>query len=99
MEDAKARTTDPDTSHQAAEAVAPHVRLIQENVLKVFQKYGALTHHSLISLYRRHFGQTTPESTIRTRCKELVVLGRVVDSGQRLAVTGSTRKAILWRLA
>lgn len=92
----RARTTDPDTSHEAAEAIGKDLKELQRRVMEEFDRHGPLTHHRLIQLYREHYGFAA-ESTIRTRCAELVEMGLVEDSGIRQTLRGK-RKAIVWRL-
>jgi hypothetical protein len=90
----RARTADPETSHEAAEAIADRLRELQQRVLDVFHAYGPLTHHRLIALYQSKHGRTA-ESTIRTRCAELTAMGLLRDSGRREKVS-ATRDGIVW---
>lgn len=91
------RVTDPDTSYEAAEAIVPELRELQVRVLALFEAYGPMTHHTLIRLYREQYGPTA-ESTIRTRCAELVSYGLLVDTGRR-DVLLSGRRAAVWARA
>lgn len=95
-----ARRTDPQTSHLAARSVTglPHR---QAAILEAFKAVGRpMTHQQLVAVYGQMFAQGRvpyqSESGIRTRCCELVDLGRVVDSGERSRLC-SGRLAIVWR--
>jgi hypothetical protein len=89
------RPNDPETSHEAAEHIVPTLRELQERVRAVFLDGGEMTQHALIDEYRHRFGWA-PESTIRTRCSELVDAGLVVDTLKRVKV-GSGRNAVVWK--
>jgi hypothetical protein len=89
----KARKTDPQTSHEAAESVN-NVTLTQEYVLKALRR--ARTDVQLIEAYRSmRKAPPASESGIRSRRAELVRKGLVVDTGSR-QVLPSGRKAIVW---
>lgn len=92
----RARNDDPETSHAAAEEISDHLRELQQRVLTLFAEQGPMTHHELIAKYRDAFGKTS-ESTIRTRCAELVEKGLIVDTGAR-ADLESGRRAVVWAL-
>jgi hypothetical protein len=96
----RARTTDPETSHEAAVSVSA-LRQKQDGVLGLLRRMGPMTLEELVSRYRYEMGVTDflpqqSDSGIRTRCSELVRMGLVEDSGQR-ARTASGRKAVVWR--
>ena len=65
-------------------------------MLGLFQQHGPMTHHMLIGKYRLAYGPT-PESTIRTRCAELVDKGLLRDSGKTVLV--GKRHATVWAVA
>lgn len=93
-----ARSTDPQTSWEAARSV--RVRESQELVLHVLMVWGPMTDEQLVErLTNRSIrdGRMSP-SGARTRRSELVDLGLVVDTGQR-TVLASGRRAIVWRAA
>lgn len=102
----RARASHPQTSHDAARSVTD-LRPKQQAVLKVFQwrgKIDGLTHEELIRLYSvyHHFCgyaalPNQSESGLRTRCSELVSLGKLHDSGERREIS-TGRKAIVWKL-
>lgn len=98
---ARARRTDPETSHEAACSVR-RIRESQADVLTVIRAIGPASDESIIESYRKLgelFGfQPQSDSGIRTRRSELVALGVVVDSGLR-GTTLSNRKTILWKVA
>ena len=104
---ARARTTDPDTSHAAAESLDPDVITRNQGaVLRLFEGsdtayQGGLTDAALVTVYEarmavdpEHFPQQSP-SGLRTRRKELTQKGRLRDSGNRVRLD-SGRLAIEW---
>lgn len=96
MSQAKARKTDPQTSHDAAESVKD-ITKTQTFILKALRK--PLTDVALVSAYRGY--KTAPrasESGIRSRRAELVKLSKVVDTGRRVKLA-SGRHAIVWQIA
>jgi len=54
-------------------------------------------HDELIEVYHDVYGKAK-ESTIRTRCSELVTKGLVRDSGKRVLLPTSHRSAIVWEV-
>ena len=92
----QARTTDPQTSHLAAVSVTGLTES-RAAVLRVLREWSeGLTDQVLVEYYRLE--ETHPrqsESGIRSRRHELVVLGLVRDSGQRVKLL-SGRSAIVW---
>lgn len=100
----RARASHPQTSHDAARSVT-ELTAKQQAVFKVARCCdGGFTLEGLVNLYKKMCeGQSydlpkQSDSGIRTRCHELVVLGKVQDSGMRhTMLTG--RKAIVWRVA
>lgn len=101
---AHARTTDPHTSHDAAQSISrDQLRASQTAVLRVLREYGPTSDYMLAENYdtARHMGYDLPRqspSGLRTRRKELVAAGFVVDSGERVTLP-SGRKAIVWQVA
>ena len=94
---AKARKTDPATSHEAAESVKD-VTLTQSFILRVLKKRPR-TDVELIEVFRDY--KTAPnasESGIRSRRAELVRQGLVKDTGIRKMLP-SRRWAIVWTVA
>lgn len=96
MRTAKARNTDPVTSHLAAESV-DHITATQEYVLRCLRR----PRHDveLVDAYRAY--KTAPrasESGIRSRRAELVDRGLVIDTGRRVRLA-SGRYAIVWGLS
>lgn len=91
-----ARTTDPQTSHEAAESVK-NLTETQEYILKALVR--PRTDVDLLDAYRNlKFAPIASESGIRSRRAELVAAGLIVDSGERRK-TPSGRNAIVWKLA
>lgn len=93
---AHARKTDPTTSHAAAASVKD-ITTTQEFILKALRR--PRTDVALVEAYRNY--KTAPqasESGIRSRRAELVALGKVVDTGNRVKLA-SGRHAIVWQVA
>lgn len=92
-----ARSTDPSTSWEAARSVRG-IRESQRAVLVLFRARGAMNDEKLIALYRRHADRLPAQSDsgIRTRRKELVESGLLVDSGRKARMR-SGRMSIVWR--
>jgi len=98
FEHAHARRGDPDTAHQAAEALtAPTLRASQEAVLGLFHQVGPMTDERLVHRYGFGPPRQSP-SGLRSRRHELVVLGKLKDSGRREKLA-SGRLAVVWTLA
>ena len=96
---ARARTSDPDTSHAAAQSLTPEtLRLSQTAVLSVLTAYPAgLTDQGLALVYGNRWPAQS-ESGLRTRRAELVRGGMVVDTGRRERLA-SGRQAVVWAVA
>jgi hypothetical protein len=90
-----ARTADPHTSHDAAEALTgSRVKEVQDNIRSLFAEWGEMSDVFLVELYRRRFEEGIRESTVRTRRHELAVAGELCDSGKR---TANRRPSIIWK--
>jgi hypothetical protein len=97
---AHARTTDPGTSHEAAASLsAPRVRKTQLRLLVILATADdPVDDTELAATYTRTWpGEYVSPSGLRTRRSELVDLGLVEDSGERVRLT-SGRRAVLWRI-
>jgi hypothetical protein len=89
----RARDTDPQTSHDAADSVT-RLTETQAYVLQVLKR--PRTDPQLIEAYRKlKRAPLASESGIRSRRAELVDKGLVQDTGQR-GVTPFGRKSIVW---
>ena len=96
MERARARTTDPYTSHLAAASLGEDkLRESQAAVLRFIKRCGSAgcDDGKLVTSYNGLVPQSP--SGLRTRRAELVRRGLVRDSG-RITVMPSGRKAIIW---
>ena len=94
-QEARARTTDPETSHAAAASVK--VRESQKTVLTLLKQVGPATDDELLEVAIRQQLPITP-SGLRTRRCELVQMGLAMDTGERKRKqTG--RMAIVWSAA
>lgn len=100
---ARARSSDPWTSHAAARSLdAPKLRATQEAVLALFTEFGEMDHALALQSYdewrnARLWPMQSP-SGFRTRVKELVELGHLRDTGKTVLLP-SGRKSIVWAVA
>jgi hypothetical protein len=85
----RTRTGDPDTSHAAAEYIAPKMTAKRLAVLLHFARYKAMTDLELQEAFN-----DPRRSTYRTRRSELVTLKLVEDSGLRKIQQDTKR--IVW---
>jgi hypothetical protein len=97
---ARARSSDPWTSHAAARSLDPAtLRETQRCVLDCFRRFGAMHHERLVDEYdsgRRVLGwRIQSVSGLRTRTKELVDAGFLRDSGRTVRLR-SGRRSIVW---
>lgn len=81
------RADDPDTSYEAAMKAALGASKVRPVVLDLVREDGPLTHDELINWYRRllAFEEGTPrasDSGIRTRLRELVKAGLIVEDAE-----------------
>ncbi len=85
----RARSTDPGTSHEAAEAISSNLRKLQAFVLETLREHpNGLTDYELEEKCGSH------GSTYRTRRAELAEMGLVEQCGHRI-IAGSNRN--VWR--
>lgn len=93
------RSTDPDTSHEAAESIAAERGGSRSAILGVLALIGPTTDTGLIEAYASlaELGEVPYQSPsgIRTRRKELVRQRRVADTGERVQLI-SGRRSIVW---
>ena len=90
-----ARTSDPDTSHEAASYIISKLRELQRFVyieILAADSYG-MTDYELIERCNLKYG-VRPESTYRKRRSELVELGLIKNAGRKRPTTGIRR--IVW---
>lgn len=97
---ARARRSDPETSHAAAASLSvDRLREQQRYVLMLLEIWGPSTD---VQLARFHATDSDAPrmspSGLRTRRAELVRMGKVRDTGGRV-VLPTGRKAIVWGLA
>jgi len=96
---AHARTTDPQTSHQAARTV--NVTRGQQIVLNEFLMYHHMTDEQLIEVLKIRQGSCPDarlsDSGARSRRAELVAIGILKDTGHR-TTTAAGRKTTIWGL-
>lgn len=92
---AKARKTDPATSHEAADSVV-FVTETQDSVYRLLSK--RMTDFELVDVYRKQMrlGKVpfASESGIRSRRSELVALGLVEAKGEDKSLFG--RRCLVW---
>jgi hypothetical protein len=88
------RTSDPITSHLAADSVQG-IRASQRMILGALERHGPGTDEDIFGWLRLE-GHKISLSGARTRRSELVSLGYVEDSGEK-AMLPSRRLSIIWR--
>lgn len=94
-----ARGTDPLTSHLAAESIS-NGELAKTQILVVSCLAGGpMPDFELVEMFQTLFPAVASESGIRTRRAELVKLGLVVDTGDKVKIPDSGRLAIVWGLS
>lgn len=95
----RARSTDPETSHDAAMSVQGITEL-QARIYDLLREHGPMTDVDLIARYRsRHDWPAATDSGIRTRRHELVELRQVVKIGVACERGKGGRAHTLWGLA
>lgn len=98
-----ARRTDPATSHAAAASVAPKAPRVRERVLEILHEHGPLTLDALIGKHRSAevFKGWPPasDSSIRTRCSELVRDGLAEPVSDDVGQSSMGHPARLFRAA
>jgi hypothetical protein len=87
-----ARTTDPETSHEAAQSVTNITPLKQEILQRLMKP---MTDTDLYQLLRTNSRLIVTESGVRSRRSELVQAGLVRDTGERVKLA-TGRNAIVW---
>lgn len=91
------RTTDPDTSKEAAEEITKpggKMKPSQKDVLQVMSRIGDCTQRTLE--VHPHLSTKYSPSRIRSAVSELRHQGKVWDTGSRVRLA-SGRRAIVWR--
>jgi hypothetical protein len=87
-----ARTTDPETSHEAAMSVTNITPLKQEILQRLMTP---MTDTDLYETLRTGSRLIVTESGVRSRRSELVQAGLVRDTGERVRLA-TGRRAIVW---
>jgi hypothetical protein len=87
-----ARTTDPETSHEAAMSVTNITPLKQEILQRLMTP---MTDTDLYETLRTGSRLIVTESGVRSRRSELVQAGLVRDTGERVKLA-TGRRAIVW---
>ncbi len=93
-DNARARFTDPITSHEAADGTADQVKESQSAVYSLLESLGSMADFELIAHLEGHWSP----SRVRTARHELVELGVVADSG-RFKKTPSNFRAKVWQVS
>jgi hypothetical protein len=93
----RARRTDPETSHEAAESVE-NSWTTRQHIWRLLT--NPMTDVELVEVYselvRAGIAPRASESGIRSRRSELVAVDKVQDSGDRVKLP-SGRRAIVWQ--
>lgn len=94
---ARARSTDPGTSHAAAASLSGDViRESQRQVFELFLLHGPMHDQKLLEVAAEAGVRQSP-SGLRTRRRELVDAKKLCDSNER-ATLSSGRKSIIWEV-
>jgi hypothetical protein len=90
--EAKARSTDPETSFEAAESIMPKLNEVQQKV----EEYAISRNRFGFTDYEmnEHFNHTG--STYRSRRAELADRGVIIDTGRRKQRGEGGRNHIVW---
>lgn len=91
---ARARLTDPATSHAAAASV-DNLTATRRRILDVLRVFGPMTDQQIRSTYLQVYDDPISDSGLRTRRRELVDAEYVRDTGRR-ARLASGRNGIVW---
>lgn len=97
------RDTDPVTSREAAERVAPSIPTTRERVRTILSDAGAdgLTHDQMIREHRLREAlsgwPSASESSLRTRCSELARDGEVEAVSGRVGRSTAGNRSVFWR--
>lgn len=95
---ARARRTDPETSHDAAFAFSvSKLRASQYEIFRLLSLFGP-AHDEEIERRAKLHGVKQKGSGIRTRRHELVELTLLRDSGARVTLADSRRESIVWEV-
>ena len=95
---AHARTTDPDTSHEAARSLTSEkLRESQAAVRKVFIVFKEMSDTDLQIYYKSLSLPRQSTSGLRTRRRELVDMGILHNTGKKVLLE-SGRRSIVWGL-
>jgi hypothetical protein len=98
----RARTTDRLTSHEAADATAPHIAASQAAVRHVLSSAplaGAIPLTDVeIARYAAELGYRFSDSRLRTARRELEDMG-IVESAGTVKPSGSRTRFTVWKLA
>lgn len=82
MEQPRARMSDPETSHEAAESLSEVALTAQKRrILRIVRRIGPCTHKRIIDRYRRDFGDGVSEQSLRSRTAELRRAGALEWAG------------------
>lgn len=97
----RARTTDPQTSHDAAQSISVEsLSAMKRNILKILE--SPMPDEDLVELYNNvaymNSDKMASPSGIRTSRSILVKEGLVVDTGDKVKLR-SGRMAIIWQVA
>jgi hypothetical protein len=93
-----ARTTDPITSHLAADSISNgEVSKTQKLIISLLVN-GPRADFEIVQMFQDLYPAIASDSGIRTRRAELVSKGVVVDTGFKVKMPHSNRLAIVWGL-
>lgn len=87
------RKDDPDTSHEAAEAISYRLSGLKMNVIRAMRDRERFTQHDVMMACNQLFGWRA-ESSYRHRVTDLANLGLMRRTDDRIEQSGSSR--IVW---
>jgi hypothetical protein len=94
-----ARLSDPITSHLAADSITKgEVTTTQMLIISLLIERPKAD-YEIVRDFLAQYPNRASESGIRSRRKELVDRGVIVDTGERVQMPNSGRLAIVWSLA
>lgn len=91
------RTTDPQTSHDAARSVSKLTETYRL-ILEIFDTFGPMNDERLLLTWKASGLKQISDSGLRSRRSELVAQGKLEDSGDRWEMS-SGRQSIVWKVA
>jgi hypothetical protein len=96
---ANARISDPITSHLAADSISKGQTTKTQMLVISTLISGPKPDYEIVRMFQSEYPNIASESGIRSRRSELVEMGLVVDTGEKVKMPHSNRLAIVWGLS